>query len=288
MKDEAAAAGGGLPEVALHSPLSSVRSPDTSTSARGEQQSERLPLLGSERRRERATAKDDMKEQQEQQEQQQQRQQQDEQEHQPPRPPRHLHPAVKYANPLVDGGHYSKVNDVPHEALDNTMPAHAWQNDIARHILSVFASQKTKDTNQPQHKVPLRHININQSRCNRSPSSSSYEQVMQYVDTNRKENLLSVKEHLAEEGADIHKIVAEFDATSLASSPTYSHGADDAATVSTHSTRVSAKSKASLASAHQLSDAEAAQKYITDMAKVLLPNLSIYLDPSLSIYLSRA
>ena len=89
-------------------------------------------------------------------EEQQQERQEQQQEEQPPRPPSHSKPSVKYANSLVHEGHYSKVNDVAHGSIVHSMPAHGWQNDIARHILSVFASQKTKDTAQPQHKVRLR------------------------------------------------------------------------------------------------------------------------------------
>ena len=118
---------------------------------------------------------------------------------------------------------------------------------------------------------------------------------MHYVDPFRLETLETVKEHLEGEGADVLKIVTEFETVSISSSSASPKrrggggaiGGDDGASVGTAATARTAGTRGTASgSSHSLTDAEAAQKYITDLAKVAIYCLPAYPLPYLLFVLT--
>ena len=153
---------------------------------------------------------------------------------QPPRPPS---PIAKDETLVEWETEHKRVNNIPPELETNVLTSDKWENDIARHILSVFATQKTN-----KDKAPATHL-------------------MEYVDTNRIDSVDSIKSYINSTSnvddtvQDIINHDKKTNAYSNASSGDPGHGKSKI-----NSMRPSQEDK-------ELTEEEKMTKFITDLAK---------------------
>lgn len=154
---------------------------------------------------------------------------------QPPRPPS---PIVKDDTLIEWESEHKRVNNVPPEMEKYALTSDKWENDIARHILSVFATQKTS-----KDKSPASHL-------------------MEYVDNNHLDDMDSIKSYVSS-SSNIEETVQGI-VSSGKGDEAYTYNAMDGADNNRHSKRSPMKASRE---DKELTEEEKMTKFITDLAK---------------------